>query len=137
MNIVRFNLISPLYFSPLKDADPFCYWEENGETVFCFELDEVQRMSIEPDKKTFLGTMVFGGKAAGSGAGKEPLELPQGHYLFAQKRELLCRDEILAMAVEVQKEGLWQRLKLGEKLYLRYLYEDGCVVTQLYRPYAE
>jgi len=62
-----------------------------------------------------------------------PLELPQGSYLFSQKREILNREEIIAMAIDIQQEGLWQRLKLGKKLYLRYLYEDGKCVTQILR----
>ena len=139
MNILRFNLLSPIYYVPLASADPFCYREEFGENLFCFALDEAQRLSIEPDAKTLLGALVFGGKSVEGGpenSGAELLELPGGSYLFTQKRELLRRDDIIAMAVEIQKEGLWQRLKLGERLYLRYLFEDGSVVTQLFRPYA-
>ena len=139
MNILRFNLLSPIYYVPLAHPDPFGYEEKCGECLFCFALDEVLRLSIEPDAETLLGTLVFGGKAAENGlenSGAELLELPGGRYLFAQNRELLCRDDIIAMAVEIQKEGLWQRLKLGERLYLRYLFEDGSAVTQLFRPYA-
>ena len=138
VNIIRFNLISPLYYVPLLNADPFFYKEDYGESLFCFELNESQRLSIEPDKNILLGTMLFGGKAAqGSQDNKSMegnfLELPAGHYLFVQKRELLSREGIIDMAAELQMEGLWQRLKIGEKLYLRYLFEDGSVVTQLFR----
>ena len=138
--ILRFNLISPLYYLPQPDADPFAYREEDGEVFFCFELNESQRQSIEPDKQALFGSLVFGGKAAGEcpkEAGRGLLELPPGHYLFAQKRELLNREDIVDMAVEIQAEGLWQRLKLGKRLYLRYLFEDGSMVTQLFRPYAD
>jgi len=147
INIRRLNLISPIYYEPLEKADPFDYRAENGETIFCFELNESQRLSFEPDKNTLLGALVFSGKAAGDCSTKNYskeaktektfLELPGGLYLFAQKRELLKRDEIIAMAFEIQAEGLWQRLKLGERLYLRYLFEDGSVVTQLFRPYTD
>ena len=109
--------------------------------LFCFELNEEQYRSFEPDKTALLSNLIFGGQAAcmdGKGkteAGPEFRELPPGDYLFAQKRELLSREDIINMASEMQSEGLWQRLKPGKRLYLRYLYEDGCQVTQLFRPY--
>ena len=144
--ISRLNLVSPIYYIPLEKPDPFgCPGEaefaSGGEKLFCFELDKTQYSSFDPDKEKLLGTLVCGGKTAGqppdcvNGAGKNFLELPRGNYLFVQKREILCRDEIIALAVEIQQEGLWQRLKPGEKLYLRFLYEDGSGVTQLFRQY--
>ena len=141
MDILHFNLLAPICYVPLTDADPFDYSDGMGDSLFCFELDKSQCQSIEPDATTLLGPLVFGGKAApeeeGSMSEKSGLlELPNGHYLFAQERELLCRDAIITMALEIQKEGLWQRLKIGEKLYLRYLFEDGSAVTQLFRPYT-
>ena len=139
MNILRLNLLAPIHYRLLKGFDPFEYSGENGEMLFCFELDESQRLSFEPDPQTLLGILVFGGIAL-KDVPDEPktdlLELPGGNYIFAQKQELLNRDEIIAMALEIQKEGLWQRLKPGERLYLRYLFEDDSVVTQLYRPYT-
>jgi hypothetical protein len=142
MNILRFNLISPIYYVSQADIDPFAYREEKGEILFCFELDESQRLSFEPDRKVFLGSLVFSGKAVvgrtkETGGEGDFSELPAGHYLFAQKRELLKRDDIINMAIEIQAEGLWQRLKTGKRLYLRYLFEDGSVVTQLFRPYTD
>ena len=136
--IFRLNLHSPLYYVPARENDPFGYREGSGEKLYCFKLDEEHYASFEPDKETFLGNLVFGGDAA---AGKETGEifrqLPQGNYLFAQKRDLLKKEEIIALAVELQLEGLWQRLLPGKMLYLRYLFEDGCPVTQLFRPYDE
>jgi hypothetical protein len=142
IKILRFNLISPICYIPISDADPFAYNAENGETLFCFDLDESQRLSFEPDKSKLFGPLVFSGKAvddssAKAGAEAGFLELPSGHYLFAQKRELLCQNDISDMALEIQAEGLWQRLKIGKRLYLRYLFEDGSVVTQLFRSYAD
>jgi len=130
MEILHFNLASPIYCEGGTDTDPFNYREEFGETIFCFELNETQCLNIEPDKNRLLGPLVFGGKTMEF----SPMELPVGQYLFAQKRELLKRDDIIDMAVEIQAEGLWQRLKLGKRLYLRYLFEDGSAVTQLFRP---
>jgi hypothetical protein len=63
--------------------------------------------------------------------------LPAGQYIFSQKREILSRDEILEMTVEIQQEALWQRLIPAPRLYLRYLSEDGRGVTQVFRPYKE
>ena len=136
IEILRLNLLSPLYFIPQTDADPFGYREENGEMIFYFELDEGQYQNIEPDKDKLLGNPVFGGKSAGDlpEGGEGLRELPQGNYLFAQKREILSSREIIDIAVEIQQEGLWQRLQMGKGLYLRYLFEDGQGVTQLFRP---
>jgi len=142
MNILRLNLASPLRYLPLENLDPFAYKTEDGETLFCFELDVSERLRFEPDRNTFLGALVFGGQATESRAGEPKaercfLELPCGFYLFSQKRELLNREDIITMAIEIQAEGLWQRLKPGVELYLRYLFEDGSMVTQLFRPYTE
>ena len=68
--------------------------------------------------------------------GGEFVELPAGNYLFAQKRESLDRESVINMAVEIQQEGLWQRLKPGRRLYLRRLFEDGSEVTQLFRSFS-
>ena len=137
IDILRLNLRSPLYYAPDKDSDPFGYSEGEGEKLFCFELDETCARDFEPDKITFLGNPVFGGKASREVREETHLELPRGNYLFAQKREILNRKDIIDLAVEIQQEGLWQRLLPGDKLYLRYLFEDGRFVTQLFRPYAE
>ena len=131
-NILRLNLASPLFYIPDKGIDPFnC--PEDGERLFCFELDEAQYSNFEPDKEKLLGSLIFSGK---TGEGEEAfLELPSGNYIFAQEKRLLSREEIIDMAVEIQLETLWQRFRPGGKLFLRYLYEDGNWVTQLFRPY--
>jgi len=130
--ISRLNLFSPIFFVRENEPAPFSYREGDGEKLFYFELDETGAMEVEPDKARLLGNPVCGGKAS-EAAGEE---LSSGQYLFAQKREILSRDAIIDMAVEIQKEGLWQRLVPGKKLYLRYLFEDGRSVTQLFRPYT-
>ena len=146
--ISRLNLLYPLCYTHADDSDPFGYREGDGEKLFCFELDKDGCLSFEPDKTKLLAGLVFGAKAARAAPGGKQApcpqgkrqtltELPRGNYLFAQKREILSRDDIIDMAVEIQLEGLWQRLVLGERLYLRYLFEDGRGVTQLFRPYEE
>jgi len=57
-----------------------------------------------------------------------------GNYIFTQKWDFLGRENIIELIIEMQKEALWQRYKPGKMLYLRYLYEDGKYVTQLFRP---
>ena len=139
MEIQRLNLLAPLYYFPEADPDPFSYKEGNGEKLYCFEIDETQSMNIEPDAKTFLKKLVFGAKALSPdyawAPGEAKPELPTGDYLFAQEREILGKGEIIALAIEIQAEGLWQRLEPGNRLYLRYLFEDGRDVTQLFRPF--
>ena len=137
MEILRLNLLAPLYYLPETEPGPFSYTEGNGEKLYCFEIDENQRLSFEPDAEKFLGKLVFGGNSIGHDwPGGPSLELPAGDYLFGQEREILGRDEIIFAAIEIQLEGLWQRLKPGSRLYLRYLFEDRRSVTQLFRPYS-
>ena len=130
--IFNLKLASSIYFETRKEANPFTAGEDiindcgknAGEKLFCLELDEKEYLKFEPDKDKLVKN-AEGAK-----------ELPQGDYLFTQKREVLNRQEIVNLAVEIQSEGLWQRLEPGKKLYLRYLFEDGKFVTQLYRPYS-
>jgi len=133
-------LLSPLFYFPEASPDPFSCREENGEKLYSFEIDETQRLNIEPDAKTLLKKLISGGNAVRPGraaaAGESRLELPAGDYLFAQEREILGREQITAAAAEIQAEGLWQRLEPGNRLYLRYLFEDGRPVTQLFRPFT-
>ena len=146
MEIFSLNLLSPLYYVSTEERDPFGFAGNadgtESEKLYCFELDENERNSFEPDKERLLGRLVFGGEAAGDlpGGNEGPrehegaFELPRGIYLFAQERRILNKKEIISMAAEIQSEGLWQRLKPGKLLYLRFLYEDGSWVTQLLRP---
>jgi hypothetical protein len=134
MEIQTLNLLSPIYYTE-TDSDPFNYREGDGEKLFCFSLDEKERLSFEPAKEALLGRLVFSADAAKNQPEGILKTLPAGNYLFAQKREILNREEIIDMAVEIQAEGLWQRLKPGKTLYLRYLFEDSKPVTQLYRPF--
>jgi hypothetical protein len=136
----RLELRAPLFYS--RDPLPFPPGDAtSGELLFCFALDEAQAHSIEPDPASFLGPLLAAGRSAGSSGHDEgdgeTLELPRGHYLFAQERRdrPLEKDEVILMAIEVQKDGLWERLTLEGRLYLRYLHEDGSAVTQIFRPY--
>ena len=135
--IFRLKLLSPLFYVPLEKPEPFDNPEETGgrERLFCFEPGDA--LGFEPDPGQFPGKLIFGGEAAAEAQAGEPLlELPGGTYLFAQKREISGREGIIELAVEMQQEALWQRLKPGDRFYLRYLFEDGSFVTQLFRPYS-
>jgi hypothetical protein len=135
---IRLCLRSPLFYRPDPALVPFQYEKRAGELLFCFDLDPAQSRSIEPDPAALLGTLVFAGslgEAAEEHGESRRLELPAGNYLFAQERDVLERNEFIEMAVEVQKDGLWERLAPADRLYLRYLFEDGRAVTQVFRPY--
>jgi hypothetical protein len=96
-----------------------------------------------------LGPLIFAGRHEETTTpfgqqhgGSRRLELPAGNYLFAQERRegnglraTLDRNEFVEMAIEVQKDGLWERLAPADRLYLRYLFEDGRAVSQVFRPY--
>ena len=106
--------------------------EETSEFLFCFELDQEQSQSIEPIPENYLRGLVFSGKKVQNQQGD--LELPAGLYLFTQQRGVIGREECIALAIEQQKDGLWEKTKLGNRLFIRYLYEDGGQVTQIFRP---
>ena len=134
IDILNLNLASPLFYTPDPDQDPFnC--PADGERLFCLELDETQYSSFTPVKEKLIKGRVFSGKAAGEGDEGPFLELPAANYTFAQEKRLLNQEEIIDMAVEIQMESLWQRYRPGKLLFLRYLFEDGNWVTQLFRPY--
>ena len=110
---------------------------QNGtETLFCYNICPSQGDSIEPRRELFLGSQVFAGQKSpiDGDLGENSVFLPMGLYLFTQEREFLEKEQWLEMAIEQQKDGLWERNKLGSILYLRRLYEDGADVTQVIRP---
>jgi hypothetical protein len=137
LNIIRLDLCAPLYYSKNEELRPFEYLPSLEEMLCCFEIAPDQCLNFEPDHDLYLGTLVFAGEPEPQSALSEQLALPEGKYLFAQQRELLSREAIIQMAIEIQKEGLWERLSLENTLYLRYLFEDGTGVTQIFRPYSE
>jgi len=133
--LVRLDLRAPLLYTETPGLSAFdCppLSEETSEFLFCFELDQEQSQSIEPQPENFFGRLVFSGKNV-QNQNKGDLELPAGLYLFAQQRGVIGREECIALAIEQQKDGLWEKIKLGNRLFLRYLYEDGSPVTQIFR----
>lgn len=139
LNIMRLYLHAPLFYGKDESLAPFEYTSLSEEILFCFEIAPTQYRCIEPDETGYLGPLVFRGRSASQSSPQslsEQIELPAGTYLFAQVREIIGREDFIWMAAEVQKEGLWERLALENRLYLRYLFEDGKSVTQVFRPYA-
>ena len=132
------NLCSPLQYVRSENRSAPAL---NGETLFCYEVDSVQGGSIEPDRERFLGKLLFTGEkltetpSGGTGKTEEFVSLPQGDYLFMQCRSdaVLTPDEWLDLAIEQQKDGLWERNRPGNLLYVRFLFEDGAFVTQVFR----
>jgi hypothetical protein len=132
---MRLDLRSPLEYEEAPGLDPFVCSppmdEKAPELLFCFELEKEQAKRIDPLAEKFLGRLIF---AARGCAGKGNTQLPAGLYLFTQQRGMLCREDCIYTAIEQQKDGLWERLRLGDRLYIRRLFEDGNTVTQLFRP---
>ncbi|MDR2402942.1 MAG: hypothetical protein LBD78_02820 [Spirochaetaceae bacterium] len=149
LHTIKLELLSPLYYYGDPLLDPFGPKGPEAEQLFCFALDPVQAQSIEPDPRLFLGDVLLRSYADPSPAASGPaperaesgnadrgerLVLPAGKYLFAQVREILDREAFINMAIEVQKDGLWEGFSPDSRLYLRYLYEDQGPVTQVLRP---
>jgi hypothetical protein len=139
--LIRLDLRAPLLYTEAPELDAFgcpSSGEVTGETtmefLFCFELNQEQSQSIEPHPENYLERLVFSGKSV-QNQQQGNRELPAGLYLFTQRRGVIGREECIALAIEQQKDGLWERINLGTCLFLRYLYEDNSPVTQLFRPY--
>jgi hypothetical protein len=142
---LRLELLAPLLYTEDRNLKPFD--DDTGgpgpsgtmageERIFLFEIDPVQGLNIEPDPDVFLGPLVFAGKLKdGEYYTGQVRELPAGRYLFAQEKRILNRKAGIGIAIEVQKDGLWERLTPEPKIYFRYLFEDGQNITQVFRPY--
>jgi len=137
LQLLRLELCNPLIFFNiiLNNENLSINPGENNEFLLCFRLNPRESSSIEPNKDNFINSLIFSGqKAEVQGAAK--VTLPSGKYLFVQQRGLtdkLLKTKWLDMAIEQQKDGLWERNKLGDLLYVRFLNEDEAFVTQVFR----
>ena len=145
--LFKLDLRAPIFYT--KTAHENFTEGHFEEILLCYSVNPAQSSNIEPDREYFLENLVFAGEKTSDGGTEEETQegkdgqkasreviLPQGHYLFVQNRRHLNREEWLDLAIEQQKDGLWERNKLENLLYVRYLYEDGAYVTQIFRPLA-
>jgi hypothetical protein len=133
---MNLELITPLVYFQTENISLDI--SENDELLLCFELNLNQSRSIEPDIEQFLGPILYMGikNAKLDFLNVKKVLLPAGKYLFVQCRSnegILCQEEWLNLAIEQQKDSLWERHKPGNKLYVRHLFEDENFVTQLFR----
>ncbi|MDR2495385.1 MAG: hypothetical protein LBD24_09220 [Spirochaetaceae bacterium] len=135
LNVMRLTLYAPLFYDPDHTLSPFAVAGKGaGETLFLFAIPQEQAFSIEPEPEGYLGAPLFAGTArVEEGSGE--FALPAGNYLFAQARGELDAADVVWMAAEVQKDGLWEKRVLTDRLYLRRLFEHGGPVTQVFRPF--
>ena len=131
-----FDLCTPLTYSQTECLPAEIH--KNEEFLLFFELDPAQSLSIEPVKELLPLKLIYIGKKIPETdpTDTEKIILPAGKYIFSQQRSdspLLAQEEWLDMAVEQQKDALWEQNKLKNRLYIRYLYEDDLFVTQLFR----
>jgi hypothetical protein len=143
--IIHLHLMAPLYYTGedgldyRTPRDGTADRAASGEYLFAFEIDPGQYRSIEPEEASFIGEPFFRGRVSPVRSGEQSPDgmfftLEAGQYLFMQSREPVDREGILDMALELQKEGLWEGFALDRRLFLRYVFEEGCMVSQLWRP---
>jgi len=136
--LIRLDLRAPINYikTGKKKPDLHSIAPENGEFFLCYNINPLQSRKIEPEREHLLGSLLFYGEKSKKKINGQEVSLPQGAYLFMQQRsdQPLSQDQWLDMAIEQQKDGLWERNKLKDLLYVRYLYEDGAFVTQVFRP---
>ncbi|MDR0402285.1 MAG: hypothetical protein LBH35_01705, partial [Treponema sp.] len=104
--------------------------ESFPETLFHFRINPSGAFVMEAEEKNYLEALIAAGTADAAGS----LELPAGEYFFTQMRRKIGAAGFIGLALELQKEGLWRRLRLGTTVYFRTLWEDGAPVFQALRP---
>ena len=94
------------------------------EKNFCYAINPLEAVKIDPDPSLYFISRR-----------EERGKLDAGEYYIVQtENDLHKTGELLNLAIELQKEALWNRFKLNSELYLRSFSEDGSAVTQLWRP---
>jgi hypothetical protein len=156
MNCSRLHLLSPIFYReialppPDQDSsfreisrlftgeffglpDDSLSPEPFPEMLIHFRINRSGAFAVETDGKDYLESPISAGQADTNGS----LELPAGEYFFTQVREKLDTGAFIELALELQKEGLWERVRLKETVYFRTLWEDGARVSQVLRPVQE
>ncbi|MDR1909231.1 MAG: hypothetical protein LBQ35_04890 [Spirochaetaceae bacterium] len=157
LHFTRLNLVQPLRYLRDDSLNPFdgsvsALPAGGWEVMFNMIIDSERGQNFDaPPGNRYFAALINAGRApleemsrpAESGAAhpvpaeteaQEALYLPSGLYFFTQTREFLHEADLTDMALELQREGLWQRLEMENRIYIRYLYEDSSAVTQLFRP---
>jgi hypothetical protein len=146
--LMRLDLRKPLVYKKIsfEDMESLVILPKNEEIILCFKLNPLQSSNIEINRELFLESLVFTGQKIDNmyhetkPDHQKEVVLPQGIYLFVQERSLENINKVphqiewLDMAIEQQKDGLWERNKLDNLLFVRFLHEDGAFVTQVFRP---
>lgn len=139
LTIYTLDLRAPFIYAIGAATDPFItpIYEEQ---IACFSIPPDLALSIVPDSNTYLGPLRFTGfkpaEAIAEAIEVTDCTIPKGLYLFAQIREKPERDLFTALAIEVQKEGLWRGLQMEQVVFMRVLKEENAFVTQVLRPLA-
>jgi hypothetical protein len=134
-SVKKLTLVSPLKYVRDDSLQPFASDGAQGEFLFVFAQE-----SAFPGRLVAAGAVLDGEDPDAEEAGeqragqRECLELPAGTYLFAQIRGAADREILISMMLQVQQEGIRQGFVLDERLYLRYLWEEGQPVVQVFRP---
>ena len=94
------------------------------EKLYRYTLNKDEAFKIDPNPALYFFS------------GPEEAEILDAalYYVVQVRKENVQNSELLDMAVELQKEALWSRLKLKDSLYVRRFFEDNSFVTQLWRP---
>jgi hypothetical protein len=129
---MRLELYRPITYVRNDGLEPFAFALGGGlelsdsEVLFCFEVDG----PMADARLVAAGFELYDAEI------HEEIALPAGHYVFAQERTLPgalpSADDVFAMADEIKSFALAKDLRPANKLYLRYLFEDGKQVTQLF-----
>jgi hypothetical protein len=116
---------------PKKQAE----LEKFEEIVFCIKLKETAFMDFSVQYDQFFKKLIFCGcKKYDIQNQQKIVEIPCGLYLFSQQNQFFHKDDCILEAIEQQKNGLWEKFKLNDILYIRYLLEKENWITQFFRP---
>jgi hypothetical protein len=133
-HVTHLELYRPLTYVKDNSLDPFAIESVNevaGELLFVFGLD-AERVKKGGGGNDYFTRLLEAGYELYDGEIHDEIAMPRGNYYFTQERALLKKDAIINMAGAIEEFAVNDGHKLETKLYLRYVYEDGSAVTQLF-----
>jgi hypothetical protein len=137
-HVTHLELYRPLTYVKDNSLEPFAIEsvkEVDGELLFVFGLD-AERVKDGGGNEYFTRLLEAGFELY-DGDIHDEITMPRGKYYFTQERALLKKDAVAAMAGAVEEFAGSDGRKLENKFYLRYVYEDGSAVTQLFWPVVD